>query len=152
MMMPITVPICDIIPHDGAMSLLDRGLEADEDSLTAEVTIHGNSMFCRDGSVPGWVGIEYMAQAIAAWSGWQSHLRGEPPRLGFLLGSRRYNNSRSGFAVGETLSIHVRRQYQSDNGLGQFDCCIHISGAEVAKAAITVYEPQNEELFLSEGQ
>ncbi|WP_255989062.1 hotdog family protein [Chitinolyticbacter albus] len=143
-----TVAITDLVPHADAMCLLDRVLRAEGETLVAEVTIRADGLFCSDGEVGGWVGIEYMAQAVAAWAGWQSRQRGQLPRVGFLLGSRRYECSRGGFLPGETLHIHVHRQFQADNGLGQFDCRIEIAGECIASAALTVFEPDDATQFL----
>lgn len=138
---PIEFPINEIVPHAGRMCLLDRALEGDEDSLLAELTIRSDHIFYHSDGVGGWVGIEYMAQTVATWAGWHSRLRGENPKIGFLLGSRRYNCSRSLFYLGETLRVEVRRIFQSENGLGQFDCTITIDDVQVATAALTVFEP-----------
>jgi len=148
MRVAIDLPITDIVPHAGSMCLLDRALEADAESLLAEVTIRDTGLFHDGSGVGGWVGIEYMAQAMAAWGGWQSRLRGEAPKLGFLLGSRRYLCSRPIFHSGETLRVEVHRQFAADNGLGQFDCRIEIAGVEVATAALTVFEPEDAQQFL----
>ncbi|MGE6761313.1 3-hydroxylacyl-ACP dehydratase [Corallococcus interemptor] len=138
----IDQPIEELVPHEGRMRLLDRVLEGDADSLLAEVTVREDSLFFADGAVGGWVGIEYMAQAVAAWAGWHSRKRGGTPRVGFLLGTRRYECSRPVFKAGETLRIEVHRQFSADNGLGQFDCTLSIGTEKVATAALTVYEPQ----------
>ncbi|MFC4160470.1 ApeP family dehydratase [Chitinimonas lacunae] len=137
-----------IVPHGGAMSLLDRPLAGGDDWLRAEVTIRPDSLFFDGRGVGGWVGVEYMAQAVAAWAGWRARLRGEAPRIGFLLGTRRYECSRPCFVAGEVLNVTVRREFQADNGLGQFDCRIEIDGVTVANAALTVFEPQDAETFL----
>ncbi|RYZ38291.1 MAG: 3-hydroxylacyl-ACP dehydratase [Myxococcaceae bacterium] len=139
---PIDVPIAELVPHGGRMRLLDRVLEADAETLLAEVTVREDSLFCVDGSVGGWVGIEYMAQAVAAWAGWQARQRGEAPKVGFLLGTRRYECQRPAFKPGECLRIGVLRQFSADNGLGQFDCTITLGTQTVATAALTVFEPQ----------
>ncbi len=99
-------------------------------------------------AVDGWVGIEYMAQTVAAWAGWRARLRGAEPQIGFLLGSRRYECSRPRFGLGETYRVDVHRQFQADNGLGQFDCSIQFDGQTVASATLTVFEPANAEEFL----
>lgn len=143
-----TVPITELVPQTGAMCLLDRVVSADADSLRAEVTIRANGLFSYDGVVGAWVGMEYMAQAIAAWAGWQSRLREASPQIGFLLGCRRYVSDRNAFVSGETLHIHVARQFQADNGLGQFDCRIEIENSIVATAALTVFEPPDSSSFL----
>ena len=82
--------IRSLVPHAGAMLLLDRVVSADADNLLAEVRIRSDSLFCNGDGVGVWVGIEYMAQAIAAWAGYIARSRGEPVKLGFLLGTRRY--------------------------------------------------------------
>lgn len=137
----IDYDIREIVPHTGRMSLLERALEGDAESMVAEVTIREDCLFQQNGGVGGWVGIEYMAQAIGAWAGWQARQRGEAPRVGFLLGTRRYECSRPMFKVGERLRIEVHRRFWAENGLGQFDCGIEINGEKVATAALTVFEP-----------
>src|SRR2546426_3960121 len=82
--------IRSLVPHSGPMVLLDRVVSVDEESLCAEVLIRADSMFCAAGGVGAWVGLEYMAQAIAAYAGYGARLRGAPVKIGFLLGSRRY--------------------------------------------------------------
>jgi predicted hotdog family 3-hydroxylacyl-ACP dehydratase len=139
-----------LVPHSGAMSLLDTLLAADAETLDARVTIGPDTMFCSGGEVGAWVGVEYMAQAVAAHAGYAAHLRGEPVRVGFLLGTRRYACTLPAFAVGSILDIHVRRALQGDNGLGAFDCRITdgVDGAELASATVTVFQPDHVEEFL----
>jgi len=142
--------IHELVPHSGAMSLLGRMLGADDETLSAEVTITCESMFCVDGAVGAWVGVEYMAQAVAAHAGHAARLRGLPVRVGFLLGARRYACAAPAFAVGSVLHIHVERALQGENGLGAFDCRIVDAGdgRELATATITVFQPDNVEEFL----
>lgn len=143
------IDIHSLVPHSGAMSLLGRFLDADDESLRAEVVVNEETMFCVDGEVGAWVGVEYMAQAVAAHAGWCARLRGEPVRVGFLLGSRKYACSVASFPVGSVLKIEVRRALQGENGLGAFDCRIEDgTGAELASATITVFQPHNVEEFL----
>ncbi|WP_148715468.1 ApeP family dehydratase [Chitinolyticbacter meiyuanensis] len=142
------IAIADLVPHAGTMCLLDTFVAAEGESLTAEVTIRADSLFCRNGEVGGWVGIEFMAQAVAAWAGWRARQRGGLPQVGFLLGSRKYECSRPAFFPGERLRVQVTRQFQADNGLGQFDCRIEIAGDTVASAALTVFEPDDAAGFL----
>ena len=85
----LAFPIEQYLPHRGAMRLIDRLIEAGEEHAVAEVDVPDEGLFVRDGSVPAWVGIEYMAQTIAAWAGARALRTGGSPKLGFLLGSRR---------------------------------------------------------------
>ncbi len=145
---PVPYPITAIVPHAGKMCLLDRAIDGDAESLSCEVTIRPDGLFITDDGVDGWVGIEYMAQTVAAWAGWRARLRGEEPQIGFLLGSRHYECTHPKFALGETYRVDVHRQFQADNGLGQFDCSIQLHGETIATATLTVFEPANAEEFL----
>lgn len=142
-----------LLPHSGAMALLDRVISADDDALCAEVAIRADSVFCDGAAVGAWVGIEYMAQAIAAHAGWLAHGRGAPVKVGFLLGARKYESRRAAFSVGGTLRVHVRRALQGDNGLGAFECHIDDAdtGVTLATATVTVYQPDNVTQFLKNG-
>jgi predicted hotdog family 3-hydroxylacyl-ACP dehydratase len=139
-----------LVPHGGAMSLLDALLAADAETLCARVVITPETMFCADGAVGAWVGVEYMAQAVAAHAGYKAKLRGVPVRVGLLLGTRRYACAVPAFAAGSVLDIHVRCALQGETGLGAFDCSIvdAVRGAELATATITVFQPENVEEFL----
>lgn len=142
--------IRSLVPHAGPMVLLDRLISVDQENLCAEVAIHPGSLFCGADGVGAWVGIEYMAQAIAAYAGHAAKLRGEPVKIGFLLGSRRYECSRPVFAVGSVLRVHVQRVLQSENGLGSFECHIDEMEQRLATATVTVFQPANANEFLKE--
>ncbi|GMU44937.1 MAG: hotdog family protein [Xanthomonadales bacterium] len=135
------VPIVELLPHAPPMVLLDRVVAAGGEHLSAEVAIRADSEFCREGRVGAWVGIEYMAQAVAAWSGWQARMRGEPVKIGYLLGTRRYDAHVPEFLVGDVLQVHVEREFQADNGLARFRAEIHRGDECCATASISVYEP-----------
>ena len=141
--------IRSLIPHAGPMVLLDRVISADAESLCAEVTIRSDTLFCGGGGVGAWVGIEYMAQAIGAWAGYAARLRGEPPKLGFLLGTRRYDCRRPIFVLGSRLRVNVHRVFQNENGLGSFECAIDDEEGRVATATVTVFQPHDVNDFIN---
>jgi predicted hotdog family 3-hydroxylacyl-ACP dehydratase len=143
--------IRSLVPHADPMLLLDRVISVDEDSLWAEVGIRSDTLFCGPDGVGAWVGIEYMAQAIAAWAGYTAQLRGEPVKLGFLLGTRRYECSRPLFVLGSVLRIHVQRLFQNENGLGSFECRIDDTQGRLATATVTIFQPPNVDDFLQGG-
>ncbi|MDX8121285.1 hotdog family protein [Janthinobacterium sp. GMG2] len=145
-------PIRELVPHSGAMVLLDRVLSADAENLCAEVAIHAGSVFY-DAPLAGvgsWVGIEYMAQAIAAHAGYLARLAGAPVKIGFLLGARRYEAQLPLFVDGSVLQVHVQQALQGENGLGAFECRIEMAGAVLAQATITVFQPEDAKQFLQE--
>jgi len=141
--MNMTSPIETVVPHRGAMCLLDRLLEADDEQACAEVDVPLDGLFVRDAAVPAWVGIEYMAQTVSAWAGARAMRSGSTPRFGFLLGSRRYEARCDAFPGGATLRIEVRRELMGENGLGLFDCRILMGGETVATARVSVFEPED---------
>jgi predicted hotdog family 3-hydroxylacyl-ACP dehydratase len=116
--------IDDLLPHSGDMVLLDRIIAADETSMVAELVVRGDGLLGgNDKTVPAWAGIEYMAQTVAAYAGLMAKQAGEPIKLGFLLGTRRYHSNVAEFNVDSTLTVRVEKIMQ-DEMLGVFDCCI----------------------------
>jgi len=136
------IPVSELLPHDPPMVLLDRVLSFDASTLVAEVEIRPDSVFCEDDGVPAWVGIEYMAQAVAAHAGCQGRLQGESPIIGYLLGTRSYKCLVASFAVGETLTIYVESLFV-ESGLGAFASRIEMNGV-LATATINVYQPTDD--------
>ena len=132
--------IRDLLPHSGPMVLLDQVVAADDESLCAAVRVREDSLFYADGAVGGWVGLEYMAQAIGAFAGFQARLHGEPVRIGYLLGTRHYECKQPSFALGSLLKIYVKRVFQSDEGLASFDCQIEDEKGRIASANVTVFQ------------
>jgi len=139
--------ISDVVPHSGVMSLLDELIEYDADSLTARVAITQHSCFAEARGVPSWIGIEYMAQTIAAHAGIGDRNSGNAISIGLLVGTRRYSCSRPFFPLGSELLIHVVRELQGDNGLGTFRCTITAEGIE-AQANLNVFQPDDVDAYL----
>lgn len=134
------IDVAGLIPHSGEMVLLDRIIDYDDQGLTAELAVRGDGLLGGDErTVPAWAGIEYMAQTVAVYVGVKAKLANEPIRMGFLLGTRRYNSNVAAFKVGARLTIRVEKIIQ-DDGLGVFDCRIQGEGVEVT-ANLNVYQP-----------
>ncbi len=133
-------PVAELVPHRPPMLLLDWVLGADETTLQASLTIHPGTEFLEAEGVPAHIGIEYMAQACAAFAGSRACAAGGAPRVGFLLGSRRFAMLRPWYRLGETLLVSVTLVYQ-DEAMGSFAGRIEVGGALAAEADLTVYEP-----------
>jgi len=138
------IPVRELLPHDPPMVLLDRAISFEDATLIAEVDVRADSILCQGNGVPGWVGIEYMAQAVAAHAGCQARLEGKPPSIGYLLGTRSYKCSLAAFPLGETLQVYIESLYV-EMGLGAFACRIDM-GETVASATINVYQPSGDML------
>lgn len=140
--------IAEVVPHAGGMRLLDELLSADEEHAVARTTVRATQLFVDESGMPGWVGIEFMAQAIAAWAGVRDWRAGRAPGIGFLLGSRRYECHEPAFPVGSVLTVHVRADLIGDNGLGMFSCALLLGERVVAHATISVFQPADAQAFL----
>ncbi len=140
-------PVAEVVPHTERMLLLDRVVQYDDESLTAELTIRPDSPFVRAGHVGTWVALEYMAQAIAAFAGCDARTRGEPPKVGFLIGSRHFTCNVPQLPVGATMQVTVVRELQDDSGLGSFSGTVRGDGIAI-DATLAVFQPHDVQQFL----
>lgn len=138
------------LPHRGVMLLLDRLLDASSEGARSQVCVPRDGLFLQDAGMPAWVGLEYMAQTVAAWAGWQALQAGRPVKLGFLLGTRRFHAACAHFLPGSVLHVSAHCELLAANGLGMFDCRIQLQGDEavLAQARICVYEPDDGHAFI----
>ena len=133
--------MAELVPHSGAMILLDRILASAPGSLTSGVIVRDDGIFSDDdGAVSATVGIEYMAQTIAAYAGLRALRTGGRVRLGLLLGVRGYRSPVSHFFPGDELAVTVRSVVEGANGLGVFDCEINGDDGLHISARLTVVE------------
>lgn len=136
-----------LLPHDAPMILVDKLVRVDLNSVHCQVNINRQHLFFDSytNSVPAYVGIELMAQSIAAWSGYQALEKGQPPPIGFLLGSRRYQVYCAGFLPGQTLDIYAEKLME-DNGMAVFTASLQLHNKKMVQAQINVYVPTYEKL------
>ncbi|AWF79419.1 3-hydroxylacyl-ACP dehydratase [Microbulbifer sp. A4B17] len=139
----------ELVPHSGNMSLLDEVISVGEEQLQAKLRVRDDGIFSRNGRVPAYVGIEYMAQSIAAFSGYHAKEQGKDVRLGFLLGTRKFLSNIESYRCGEELTIDVERILQAENGMATFECVITGSSIEQS-ARLNVFQPDNVEQYLKE--
>jgi predicted hotdog family 3-hydroxylacyl-ACP dehydratase len=143
MMSPLPPDIERLVRHRASMLLIDKLVEASDVHALGEVRITEASSFYRRGrGVPAYVGLEYMAQTVAAFDGARRIATGEAPAVGFLLGTRRYKAEQGYFRAGEILSIRTQMVF-SENGMAAFDCSISVEGEVRATAALNVYRPES---------
>lgn len=147
--MPVDWAVEDLVPHRGDMSWLSRILQVDADSVVAEADIREGMFFLQGGVLGVWTGVEFMAQAVAAWAGARAQREGREVLIGMLLGTRQFQAHCQGFAVGQTLRITSRCELLADNGLGMFDCSIHVGDTLAATARLSVFEPPDVATFLA---
>jgi predicted hotdog family 3-hydroxylacyl-ACP dehydratase len=144
----VTYPaVAELVPHAGAMVLLERVLAHRGDETVCAARAEPGGLFCdASGALPAWLGLELMAQCIAVRAGLERRAGGEPPRLGFLLGSRRVTLRVPAFAAGQALEVVARRVFGSATGMVSFDCEIRdaASGASLADARLNCFMPSDD--------
>lgn len=140
-----------ILPHDKPMILIDDILEIDMKNqfVKTSVKIHENKIFF-DKEINGMsplAGIEFMAQTIGCYAYYKA---GQTiPKIGFLLGTRLYENSLEKFENGKTYTITAKELY-GDDELVSFECLIYNDNKEVAKATVNAFQPKDAEKYIKE--
>jgi predicted hotdog family 3-hydroxylacyl-ACP dehydratase len=140
------------LPHRGSMLLIDQVLDYETEAVRCLVRVRRDAPFCADDGVPAWVGLEYMAQAMGIYSGIELLQKGEAPRVGFLIGTRRYESVVPVFAIGSTLEISARVSLWAEDKLYVFDCAIHESGRKLAWGEIKAFRPLDVHAYLKENK
>lgn len=140
-------PAAELLPHEGRAVLIDAVLEDTRDSIRVSAHVDAaNPYFVPGRGVPVWVGIELMAQAIAAHAGLGARRDNRPPRAGMLLGTRRYEASAPYFPEGAELEVRADRDFGDDGGLAACACTILCGGETVVKATIIIVEIDKEKM------
>lgn len=144
--------VADYLPHRDPMILISRILAYCDDNLLSETVISEQSAYFDPTQqlVPNYVGIEYMAQTIAALAGVEAKANNLPICIGFLLGSRKLEMNTQGFKLGERYHTRVTRLYQEDTRLAVFDCQILHQDQVVASANVNVFQPQDAQAYISQ--
>jgi predicted hotdog family 3-hydroxylacyl-ACP dehydratase len=152
MSMPLPTDIETVLPHRDSLRLVDRVVDWQPESIVVEVDVPAQGLFSTADGVPAWVGVEYMAQAIAAWAGCRARGEGREPSIGFLLGTRRYTAHQPFFTPGSCLRVEAQCELMGENGLGMFACRILAGDGELAVANVSVYEPRDAMAYLESGE
>ncbi|WP_261817679.1 hotdog family protein [Vibrio gallicus] len=136
-----------LLPHDKPMILIDKAVDIQSDTVHCQVTIGEHNPFFEQQTqtVPAYVGIEFMAQAIAAWSGFHAMQQQKQPPIGFLLGSRRFTTQCDSYQGGITLDIYAQKVME-DNGMAVFSAQIEHDGTQIASCQLNVYVPSPQKL------
>jgi predicted hotdog family 3-hydroxylacyl-ACP dehydratase len=103
--------ITDVLPHSGRAVLLDAVLEhGPRHTICSADAIRAADFALADGTIPAWVGLEFLAQGVAAHAGLQARERGEVPSLGLFLGSRSVRLHADALTPGRALLVHVEHR------------------------------------------
>ena len=147
----MNTPALEYIPHSGTLALINEITETGEGWIECSVKPQDAWLFrTQENKIPSWIGIEYMAQTIAAFAGWNDSQRGLPVKVGFLLGSRKVALHTDFF---ENDIIYTRAELVfKDDELGSFKCSISSEDRTtlLAEATVNVFQPRNIDQFIKE--
>lgn len=116
-------PARDLVPHAGPMVFVDALIAAAPRRTVCGLAVERRTLFRQpDGSLPGWAGLEAMAQCIAAHGGLEARRRGGEPRVGFLLGCRRLEIGVDRLSAGVPYAVSAEQVWGGEEGLVSFDC------------------------------
>jgi predicted hotdog family 3-hydroxylacyl-ACP dehydratase len=138
-------PARDFVLHREPMLFLDSLVDIGADFAACEWSTREDLPFIKPGyGVPGYAGIEYMAQCVAVHSGARARVRGLEPPLGLLLGTRDFSCSIPYFEVGRKYRTECHELVRDSQGMGSFACSITADGEVIAEANLAVFETPEE--------
>lgn len=141
---PVNRPL--LLPHQGRMRLIEQLVDVGDSYAVGRVVIKEDSEFYQTGlGVPAYVGLEYMAQTIAAFDGARRAEEGRMPAIGLLLGTRQFTADRDYFVEGDELKVRVAAVFEG-GGMGSFECSIDISDERAASATLSVFRPDTPDM------
>lgn len=141
---PWPAPV-DVLPHRPPMVLLTRIVSHDRARTVCAVDITATTPFVGTrGYVDAWVGVEYMAQCVAAHAGLEARARGAEVRLGLLIGARRIDFNVDRFAVGHTVVVTATHVW-GEREAASFECLLADGAASrpLARGGLSVYSPRD---------
>jgi len=136
-------PIEGLLPHAGAMHLLDRVLEHGPGGTVCDAHALRAALFRgADERIPAWVAIEWMAQCAGAHGALELLARGERLGLGFLTGGRQIRLYAAHVADDALLVIQATPHGRS-GGLHAFVCRVTLPGGTLlAEGRLGIFVPR----------
>lgn len=151
-----------LLPQRPPMRLLTAVIGPRGDTFLARVQLDATSLWMNTvGQVPVWIGLEYMAQTMAAASAWEAgeaaaagSIAGAAPpapRLGLLVGCRRCHCAVDAFRLGDTLEVAAVCTY-SDGTTANYQCEIRDATTQAVcmSATLTAWQPPDPEAFVAD--
>ena len=117
--------ILELIPHRPPMLLINRILTVSAKESSAEVFINKETPFYeKDLGVPATIGLEFMGQTAALIAGNEALKNPADAKLGFLLGTRKYQSTISYFKEKSVLIVECTEGAMVGVTLASFNCTI----------------------------
>lgn len=140
------------LPHRRGMLLIEEIVSLDDAGLRARVHVRDGEFLCDETGAPGWIGLEWLAQAGGAWVGVQHRAAGRMVDIGFLTGTRRYQGP-DRFPCGAYEVVAEVVIFDRASGFAAFDGRIQTEGgAALGSAQVRLFQPPDTRAFLLQGR
>jgi predicted hotdog family 3-hydroxylacyl-ACP dehydratase len=131
------------------MLLLDEVVGWNRERIVAAVTVRPGALFLDEGALPAHIAIEWMAQTCGAMVGLLAIEKGQPVRIGFLLGTRNFAAQTSRFHLGDRVTVTARPVFD-DGQMAVFDCEVERAAEICATARLNLFQPDDLQAMLEE--
>ncbi|MDO8891812.1 MAG: hotdog family protein [Sulfurimicrobium sp.] len=133
--------LCQMVPHSGAMCLLEEVGEWDDDQILCLATSHQDpaNPLHHEGRLPALCAIEYAAQAMAVHGGLTARKNQAKPRAGFL-GSVRDVKLFTDYLddIAAPLEVRATRQ-MADANHSLYELRVSVAGRELMTGRAAVF-------------
>jgi predicted hotdog family 3-hydroxylacyl-ACP dehydratase len=141
-----------VLPHRGKMRLISRVVHY---SVPGRM-IHGEYDLTEDclfydpalGGVPGWVGFEFMAQAVSALAGISGKVLGKPAMIGFILSVASLEVHMPLVRPGDTVDMSVM-ECERIGPVGTFQASANVGKRGIATAKLMVMDVEDPSVFMT---
>lgn len=137
-----TYDLEDFIPHRGAMRLVDRLGQVDDDQAEVFSRVRADWPLVEDGQADPLVLIEVVAQAAASLAGYRKRNEERLGGRGWLVGVRRTELSTADLPVGTELTVHIRVDYQLKD-YAVFQGQVQAEGRKLAEVEVQTFKPDD---------
>lgn len=131
-------PPIELLPHRPPMLFLDEVTFFDDPVVECRAHVREGELFVKNGAMHASVTLEHMAQCVGVYTGLWARARGEPIRVGYLIGVRDATFDVDTIATGDVLTVTAKRVW-GDTELGAFECTVAVGGEVIARASLSVY-------------
>ncbi|MGH8427309.1 MAG: hypothetical protein ACRES7_04910 [Gammaproteobacteria bacterium] len=145
---PSMPAVAELLPHGAEALCLDALAEyVAGERVTARLAVRAGLPLYDEklGGIPAWAGIEIMAQTAGLFVGMDAIAAGGIPRVGYLIGVRRFRARCGLYEAGLELVIEANSRCSESVGLGCFVCRIEAGSKPLASATISVWRPPHKE-------
>ncbi|MCR8700021.1 thioester dehydrase [Campylobacter ureolyticus] len=133
----------NLLPHSGVMILVDEMIFVSESEIKTKSVIK-DSPFLRNGKFYTYGLIEIMAQSLGLYKSY--HDKTNSKDLAFLIGCRKFQIFKPFLKIADEVLTYAKLSMQDESGFGVYDCECSVGDLLIAKATISVFNPDKEKL------